>query len=40
MDVSANKLANVRTNGVKRERAVFEELLYQTSRQPGAQSAE
>lgn len=32
--------ANVSTNGFKRQRAVFEDLLYQTIRQPGAQSSE
>ncbi|MCX2957612.1 MAG: flagellar basal-body rod protein FlgG, partial [Serratia symbiotica] len=40
MDVIANNLANVSTNGFKRQRAVFEDLLYQTLRQPGAQSSE
>ncbi|CAI0702185.1 Distal rod protein [Serratia entomophila] len=40
MDVIANNLANVSTNGFKRQRAVFEDLLYQTMRQPGAQSSE
>ncbi len=30
MDVIANNLANVSTNGFKRQRAVFEDLLYQT----------
>jgi flagellar basal-body rod protein FlgG len=39
MDVIANNLANVSTNGFKRSRAVFEDLLYQTLRQPGAQSS-
>lgn len=38
MDVIANNLANVSTNGFKRSRAVFEDLLYQNMRQPGAQS--
>ncbi|SHF11481.1 flagellar basal-body rod protein FlgG [Modicisalibacter ilicicola DSM 19980] len=38
MDVIANNLANVSTNGFKRSRAVFEDLLYQNLRQPGAQS--
>jgi flagellar basal-body rod protein FlgG len=33
-------LANVSTNGFKRSRAVFEDLLYQTLRQPGAQSSQ
>jgi flagellar basal-body rod protein FlgG len=40
MDVTANNLANVSTNGFKRSRAVFEDLLYQTLRQPGAQSSQ
>ncbi|RWR01924.1 flagellar basal body rod protein FlgG [[Pantoea] beijingensis] len=40
MDVIANNLANVSTNGFKRQRAVFEDLMYQTLRQPGAQSSE
>ena len=40
MDVVANNLANVSTNGFKRGRAVFEDLLYQTVRQPGAQSSQ
>lgn len=40
LDVIANNLANVSTNGFKRGRAVFEDLLYQTMRQPGAQSSQ
>ena len=40
MDVISNNLANVNTNGFKRSRAVFEDLLYQTLRQPGAQSSQ
>ncbi|HHA3413182.1 TPA: flagellar basal-body rod protein FlgG [Salmonella enterica subsp. enterica serovar Muenchen] len=40
MDIISNNLANVSTNGFKRQRAVFEDLLYQTLRQPGAQSSE
>jgi flagellar basal-body rod protein FlgG len=40
MDVTANNLANVSTIGFKRSRAVFEDLLYQTLRQPGAQSSQ
>ena len=40
MDVISNNLANVSTNGFKRGRAVFEDLLYQTLRQPGAQSSQ
>lgn len=39
LDVTANNLANVSTNGYKRARAVFEDLLYQTLRQPGASSS-
>jgi len=40
LDVIANNLANVSTNGFKRQRAVFEDLLYQVIRQPGAQSTQ
>lgn len=40
MDVIANNLANVSTNGFKRARAVFEDLLYQNVRQPGAQTSQ
>lgn len=40
LDVITNNLANVSTNGFKRARAVFEDLLYQTLRQPGAQSSQ
>jgi flagellar basal-body rod protein FlgG len=40
MDVISNNLANVSTSGFKRSRAVFEDLLYQTIRQPGAQSSQ
>jgi flagellar basal-body rod protein FlgG len=40
VDVIANNLANVSTNGFKRQRPVFEDLLYQTLRQPGAQSSQ
>jgi flagellar basal-body rod protein FlgG len=40
LDVISNNLANVSTNGFKRSRAVFEDLLYQTMRQPGAQSSQ
>jgi len=38
MDVTSNNLANVSTNGFKRSRGIFEDLLYQTLRQPGAQT--
>lgn len=40
MDVISNNLANVSTNGFKKSRAVFEDMLYQTLRQPGAQSSQ
>ena len=40
LDVIANNLANVSTNGFKRGQAVFEDLLYQTIRQSGAQSSQ
>ena len=40
MDVISNNLANVSTNGFKGSRAVFEDLLYQTVRQPGASSTQ
>ncbi|HIX60941.1 MAG TPA: flagellar basal-body rod protein FlgG [Candidatus Halomonas stercoripullorum] len=38
LDIISNNLANVSTNGFKRSRAVFEDLLYQNLRQPGAQN--
>ena len=40
LDVISNNLANVNSNGFKRSRAVFEDLLYQTLRQPGAQTSQ
>jgi flagellar basal-body rod protein FlgG len=40
MDVITSNLANVNTNGFKRSRVVFEDLLYQNVRQPGAQSSQ
>ncbi|MDD2700503.1 MAG: flagellar basal-body rod protein FlgG [Sideroxydans sp.] len=40
MDVISNNLANINTSGFKRSRAVFEDLLYQNIRQPGAQSSQ
>jgi flagellar basal-body rod protein FlgG len=40
LGVVSNNLANVNTTGFKRDRAVFEDLLYQTVRQPGAQSSQ
>ncbi|VUD56475.1 Flagellar basal-body rod protein FlgG [Thalassocella blandensis] len=36
----SNNLANASTVGFKRDRAVFEDLLYQIQRQPGGQSSE
>ncbi len=36
LDVTANNIANVSTNGFKRSRAEFEDLMYQTERAPGA----
>lgn len=36
----ANNLANASTTGFKRDRAEFEDLLYQIQRQPGAQTTE
>lgn len=40
MDLTTNNLANVSTNGFKRSRGIFEDLLYQTMRQPGAQTTQ
>ncbi|MCC6473832.1 MAG: flagellar hook-basal body complex protein, partial [Burkholderiales bacterium] len=40
IDVISNNLANVATNGFKRSRSIFEDLLYQTIRQPGSQSSQ
>lgn len=40
LGIISNNLANVSTTGFKRDRAVFEDLLYQTVRQPGAQSSQ
>ncbi|MEZ0289416.1 MAG: flagellar basal-body rod protein FlgG [Methylophilus sp.] len=40
MDVISHNLANVSTSGFKKSRAVFEDLLYQNIRQPGAQSSQ
>ena len=36
MDVIANNLANVSTAGFKKSRAEFEDLMYQTQKEPGA----
>jgi flagellar basal-body rod protein FlgG len=40
LDAVANNLANVGTNGYKRAGVVFEDLMYQNLRQPGAASGE
>jgi len=40
VDVISNNLANVSTNAFKRQRPIFVDLLYQTLRQPGAQSSQ
>ena len=39
VDVIANNLANVNTNGFKRSRVDFQDVLYQTDRVPGSVSA-
>ncbi len=38
MDVIAHNIANVSTNGFKRSRAEFEDLMYQTQKEPGSAS--
>lgn len=38
MDTIANNLANVSTTGFKKARAEFEDLMYQTVKEPGAQT--
>ena len=40
MGVISNNLANVNTTGFKRDKASFEDLLYQTIRQPGGATSE
>jgi len=40
MTVTANNLANVATNGFKRSRAVFDDLLYQNATQVGAATSQ
>lgn len=40
LSVISNNLANVNTTGFKRDRAVFEDLLYQNVRQVGAQATQ
>ncbi|MBZ2279573.1 flagellar hook-basal body complex protein, partial [Buchnera aphidicola] len=39
MNIISNNLANVSTNGFKRSRAVFEDLMYQKIRQSGSNSS-
>src|SRR5690554_3952954 len=40
MTVVSNNLANVNTTGFKKDRAKFEDLIYQTVRQAGGQSSQ
>lgn len=40
MDVIANNIANVSTAGFKKSRAEFEDLMYQTTKEPGSKSGE
>jgi len=40
LDVTANNLANINTTGFKRSRVNFEDLLYQTRREPGLPNAQ
>ncbi len=40
VDVISNNIANMTTTGYKRQRAEFQDLLYQTTIRPGAQSSE
>lgn len=40
IDTISNNLANVNTNGFKRSRPIFEDLLYQTLRQPGGSTSQ
>jgi flagellar basal-body rod protein FlgG len=40
LSVISNNLANANTTGFKRDRAIFEDLLYQNVRQSGAQSSQ
>ncbi|MBB5193619.1 flagellar basal-body rod protein FlgG [Silvimonas terrae] len=40
VDVISHNLANVATNGYKRERPIFEDLLYQNLRQPGGATSQ
>ena len=38
LDVIANNLANVNTTGFKKSKIEFQDLLYQTTRAPGAEA--
>lgn len=40
MQVISNNLANTNTTAFKRDRAIFQDLIYQTVQQPGAQSSQ
>ena len=40
IDATANNLANVSTSGFKKTRVDFQDLLYQTPRQPGSPTAQ
>ena len=40
MSVISNNLANVSTNGYKKSRGIFQDLIYQNIRQPGGKTAE
>lgn len=40
VDATSHNLSNVSTNGYKRERVVFEDLLYQNLRQPGGATSQ
>jgi flagellar basal-body rod protein FlgG len=40
VEVISNNIANMNTVGFKKQSAVFEDLLYQTLEQPGAQSSD
>ena len=40
VEVISNNIANMNTVGFKKQSAVFEDLLYQTLQQPGAQSSD
>jgi len=40
LQMVSNNLANASTTGFKKDRAVFEDLIYQNIRQPGAQATQ